>query len=203
MTNIILSTVCALALNTASLSAQADTADIYLIDYVKVENFNGSQLARKVIYSYTIQRVTVKGVPTRLHFINTGVMKDGKIVYDPSSSQPAVLLYDEDFNNGTAVSVGKPNTSSIDLSGGLQVSSLTPRTAEAEPSAVNAIYIVDETVVSEEEFKNLDPRNISSISIAKGASSIGVLRDLKGQGKYDGEIEGVNTVVVITKKKRK
>ena len=202
MTNIILSTVCALALNTASLSAQADTADIYLIDYVKVENFNGSQLARKVIYSYTIQRVTVKGVPTRLHFINTGVMKDGKIVYDPSS-QPAVLLYDEDFNNGTAVSVGKPNTSSIDLSGGLQVSSLTPRTAEAEPSAGKAMYIVEETVVSEEEFKNLDPRNISSISIAKGASSIGVLRDLKGQGKYDGEIEGVNTVVVITKKKRK
>lgn len=202
MTNIILSTVCALALNAASLSAQADTADIYLIDYVKVENFNGSQLARKVIYSYTIKRETVNGVPTRLHFINTGVMKDGMIVYDPSS-QPAVLLYDEDFNNGTAVSVGKPNTSSIDLSGGLQVSSLTPRTAEAEPSAVNAIYIVDETVVSEEEFKNLDPRNISSISIAKGASSIGVLRDLKGQGKYDGEIEGVNTVVVITKKKRK
>ena len=202
MTNIILSTVCALALNTASLSAQADTADIYLIDYVKVENFNGTQLARKVIYSYTIKRETVNGVPTRLHFINTGVMKDGKIVYDPSS-QPAVLLYDEDFNNGTAVSVGKPNTSSIDLSGGLQVSSLTPRTAEAEPSAGNAIYIVDETVVSEEEFKNLDPRNISSISIAKGASSIGVLRDLKGQGKYDGEIEGVNTVVVITKKKRK
>lgn len=202
MTNIILSTVCALALNAASLSAQADTADIYLIDYVKVENFNGTQLARKVIYSYTIKRETVNGVPTRLHFINTGVMKDGKIVYDPSS-QPAVLLYDEDFNNGTAVSVGKPNTSSIDLSGGLQVSSLTPRTAEAEPSAVNAIYIVDETVVSEEEFKNLDPRNISSISIAKGASSIGVLRDLKGQGKYDGEIEGVNTVVVITKKKRK
>lgn len=202
MTNIILSTVCALALNAASLSAQADTADIYLIDYVKVENFNGSQLARKVIYSYTIKRETVNGVPTRLHFINTGVMKDGKIVYDPSS-QPAVLLYDEDFNNGTAVSVGKPNTSSIDLSGGLQVSSLTPRTAEAEPSAVNAIYIVDETVVSEEEFKNLDTRNISSISIAKGASSIGVLRDLKGQGKYDGEIEGVNTVVVITKKKRK
>lgn len=202
MTNIILSTVCALALNAASLSAQADTADIYLIDYVKVENFNGSQLARKVIYSYTIKRETVNGVPTRLHFINTGVMKDGKIVYDPSS-QPAVLLYDEDFNNGTAVSVGKPNTSSVDFSGGLQVSSLTPRTAEAEPSAVNAIYIVDETVVSEEEFKNLDPRNISSISIAKGASSIGVLRDLKGQGKYDGEIEGVNTVVVITKKKRK
>ena len=202
MTNIILSTVCALALNAASLSAQADTADIYLIDYVKVENFNGTQLARKVIYSYTIKRETVNGVPTRLHFINTGVMKDGKIVYDPSS-QPAVLLYDEDFNNGTAVSVGKPNTSSIDLSGGLQVSSLTPRTAEAEPSAGNAIYIVDETVVSEEEFKNLDPRNISSISIAKGASSIGVLRDLKGQGKYDGEIEGVNTVVVITKKKRK
>ena len=76
MTNIILSTVCALALNAASLSAQADTADIYLIDYVKVENFNGSQLARKVIYSYTIRRRTVSGVPTRLHFINTGVMKN-------------------------------------------------------------------------------------------------------------------------------
>lgn len=202
MTSIILSAVCALALNAESLSAQADTADIYLIDYVKVENFNGSQLARKVIYSYTIKRETVNGVPTRLHFINTGVMKDGKVVYDPGS-QPAVLLYDEDFNNSTAVSVGKPNTSSVDLPGGFQVPSITIRTAEAVPSAVNAIYVVDETVVSEEDFKNLDPRKISSISIAKNASSIGVLQELKAQGKYDGEMEGVSAVVVITKQKKK
>ena len=202
MTSIILSTVCALALNAASLSAQADTADIYLIDYVKVENFNGSQLSRKVIYSYVIKRETVKGVPTRLHFINTGVMKDGKVVYDPSS-QPAVLLYDEDFNNCTAVSVGKPNTASVDHPGGLQVPSLTTRTAESESSAVNVIYVIDETVVSEEDFKNLNPRRISSINIAKDASSIGVLRELKAKGKYDGEIEGVSAVVVVTKQKKK
>lgn len=200
MTNIILSTVCALALNAASLSAQADTADIYLIDYVKVENFNGSQLARKVIYSYTIHRETVNGVPTRLHFINTGVMKDGKVVYSPSSQPPAVLLYDENFNSGTAVSVGKPNTASADHPGGLQV---LLRTAEAAPSPVNAIYVVDETVVSEADFKNLNPRSISSISIAKDASSIGVLRDLKAQGKYEGELEGAYVVVVTTKQKKK
>lgn len=203
MTSIILSTVCALALNAASLSAQADTADIYLIDYVKVENFNGSQLARKVIYSYVIQRETVNGVPTRLHLINTGVMKDGKVVYSPSSQPPAVLLYDENFNNGTAVSVGKPNTTSVDLPGGIQVPSLTFRTAEAVPSTVNAIYVVDETVVSEKDFQNLDPRKISSISIAKDASSVGVIQELKAQGNYDGEIEGVNAVVVITKQKKK
>ena len=203
MTSIILSTVCALALNAASLSAQADTADIYLIDYVKVENFNGSQLARKVIYSYVIQRETVNGVPTRLHLINTGVMKDGEVVYSPSSQPPAVLLYDENFNNGTAVSVGKPNTTSVDLPGGLQVPSLTLRTAEAVPSTVNAIYVVDETVVREKDFQNLDPRKISSISIAKDASSVGVIRELKAQGNYDGEIEGVNAVVVITKQKKK
>lgn len=200
MTSIILSTVCALALNAASLSAQADTADIYLIDYVKVENFNGSQLARKVIYSYTIQRETVNGVPTRLHFINTGVMKDGKVVYSPSSQPPAVLIYDESFNNGTAVSAGKPNTASADHPGGLQVSL---KTTEAVPSTVNAIYVVDDTVVSEADFKNLDSRNISSISIMKDASSIGILRDLKAQGKYEGEIEGVNAVVVVAKQKKK
>ena len=203
MTSIILSTVCALALNAASLSAQADTADIYLIDYVKVENFNGSQLASKVIYSYTIRRSTVSGVPTRLHFINTGVMKDGKVVYSPSSQTPAVLLYDENFNNCTAVSVEKPNTASDNLPGGLQVPSITHRTADAAPSTVNAIYVVDGIVVSEEDYKNLDPKKISSINIAKDASSISVIRELTAQGKYDGEIEGVNAVVVITKQKKK
>jgi hypothetical protein len=71
MTNIILTTICALALNAAPLSAPADTIIAYAIDGQKVERFDGSQLIGKKIASYEIIKLDAMEGPTILHSILT------------------------------------------------------------------------------------------------------------------------------------
>jgi hypothetical protein len=73
MTSIILSTICALALNAAPLSAPADTIIAYAIDGQKIEHFDGSQLIGKKISSYEIVVLNLQGAsePTLLHSIIT------------------------------------------------------------------------------------------------------------------------------------
>jgi len=71
MTSFILSTVCALALGAASPSVQADTTDVYVIDYVEVKGFNGSQLVGKTISTYNISVTTSGSETVRTHIIKT------------------------------------------------------------------------------------------------------------------------------------
>ena len=71
MTSILLSTIYALALNAAPLSAPADTIIAYAIDGQKVEHFDGSQLIGKKIASYEIVVLETVGEPTLLHSILT------------------------------------------------------------------------------------------------------------------------------------
>ena len=182
MTGLILSTICAAALNAAPMSAPADTVTNFVIDNVRVENFDGSQLIGKTIASYQITREEIQGVPLIFHIIMTS----------------------EFMEKAAAASEGKQNIITFNEFPGVpQAPTIVVRSNGSMPDPVNAIYIIDDKVASEEEFKNLDPKNISSISIAKYASSVGILRDLKAQGKYDGEIEGVGAIVVTTKQKKK
>lgn len=181
MTSIILTTICALALNAASIPAQADTNDIYLIDLTKVENFNGSQLAGKTIRAYSIQRENVGGVPTRIHFITTKT--DG-------AQNPVVAIFDNDFNNATSVTVGEKSQPSISV-----------RTTDPSLSADDIVYIVDGKQISTEEFKKLDPKNIKAIEVMKGSSAAKYLQDLKDQGKYQGEADPSGGLIIVTLKK--
>ena len=73
MTSILLSTICAVALNAAPLSAPADTIIAYAIDGQKIEHFDGSQLIGKKIASYEIVVLNLQGSsePTLLHSILT------------------------------------------------------------------------------------------------------------------------------------
>ena len=181
MTSIILTTICAFALNAASIPAQADTNDIYLIDLTKVENFNGSQLAGKTIRAYSIQRENVGGVPTRIHFITTKT--DG-------AQAPVVAIFDNDFNNATSVTVGDKSQPSISV-----------RTTDPSLSADDIVYIVDGKQTGTEEFKKLDPKNIKSIEVMKGSSAAKYLQDLKDQGKYQGEADPSGGLIIVTLKK--
>lgn len=181
MTSIILTTICALALNAASTPAQADTNDLYLIDLTKVENFDGSQLAGKTIRAYSIQRENVGGVPTRIHIITTKT--DG-------TQNPVVAIFDNDFNNATSVTVGEKSQPSINI-----------RTTDPSLSADDIVYIVDGKQTSSEEFKKLAPKNIKSIEVMKGSSAAKYLQDLKDQGKYQGETNAPGGLVIITLKK--
>ncbi len=181
MTSIILSTICALALNAASIPAQADTNDIYLIDLAKVENFNGSQLAGKTIRAYSIQRENVGGVPTRIHLITTKT--DG-------AQTPVVAIFDNDFNNATSVTVGEKSQPSISV-----------RTTDPSLSADDIVYIVDGKQTGTEEFKKLDPKDIKSIEVMKDSSAAKYLQDLKDQGKYQGDVNPKGGVIVVNLKK--
>lgn len=75
LTNI-LSAVCALAIGANTITNQADTLNVYMIDGVKVENFDGSQLVGKTISDYKTMTASrsSKGVTsvTKIHVILTG-----------------------------------------------------------------------------------------------------------------------------------
>jgi len=71
MISTILSAICALALGAASPSVQADTTDVYVIDYVEVKDFNGSQLVGKSISTYNINLTTSGSETVRTHIIKT------------------------------------------------------------------------------------------------------------------------------------
>ena len=181
MTSIILTTICALALNAASIPAQADTNDIYLIDLTKVENFDGSQLAGKTIRAYSIQRENVGGVPTRIHFITTKT--DG-------AQNPVVAIFDNDFNNATSVTVGEKSQPSISV-----------RTTDPSLSVDDIVYIVDGKQTSSDDFRKLDPKNIKAIEVMKGSSAAKYLQGLKDQGKYQGEADPSGGLIIVTLKK--
>ena len=181
MTSIILSTICALALNAAPAPAQTDTSDLYLIDNVKVENFNGSQLAGKTVNTYVIRRENIGGIPTRIHFITTNAR---------DSQMPAVVLMDSDFSNATVVSVGDKDQPSI------RVRSNNPSVSEND-----IIYIVDGKLTSQDDFMKLEPKNIKSIEVMKGSSAAKYLQDLKDQGRYQGDINSTGGVIVVNLKK--
>ena len=181
MTSIILTTICALALDAASFPALADTNDIYLIDLAKVENFDGSQLAGKTIRAYSIQRENVGGVPTRIHLITTKT--DG-------AQTPVVTIFDNDFNNATSVTVGEKSRPSINV-----------RTTDPSLSADDIVYIVDGKQISSDDFRKLDPKNIKAIEVMKGSSAAKYLQDLKDQGKYQGGAEPSGGLIIVTLKK--
>lgn len=69
--DLLLSTICAVALGAASPSVQADTTDIYMIDYVEVKDFNGSQLVGKTISTYNINVTNVGSRVVQTHIIKT------------------------------------------------------------------------------------------------------------------------------------
>ena len=71
MTSLLLSAVCTVALGVASPSVQADTTDVYVIDYVEVKDFNGAQLVGKTISTYNINLTQDGSRTVRTHIIKT------------------------------------------------------------------------------------------------------------------------------------
>ena len=102
MTSFILSAVCALALGAASPSVQADTTDVYIIDYAEVKGFNGSQLVGKTVSTYNINLVTEGSQTFRRHIIKT-VLSGNTVKVEEggwsSGLEGLVSLTPEEMNN--------------------------------------------------------------------------------------------------------
>lgn len=71
MAGIILSTICAAFLGTATLPANADTTNVYIIDNVEVKNFTGTQLNGKTISAYDVTLSNAGSRIIRTHIIKT------------------------------------------------------------------------------------------------------------------------------------
>ena len=71
MTSLVLSAICAVALGAASPSVQTDTTDVYVIDYVEVKDFNGTQLVGKTISTYNVNLTGEGSRIVRTHIIKT------------------------------------------------------------------------------------------------------------------------------------
>ena len=89
MTGIILSGICALALGTASPSVQADTTDVYVIDYVEVKDFDGTQLVGKTMSTYNINLTEEGSRTVRNHIIKT-VLSGNRVSVATREMSPAM-----------------------------------------------------------------------------------------------------------------
>ena len=105
MIGTILSCICAVALGAASPSVQADTIDVYVIDYVDVNDFDGTQLVGKTISTYNVSLTGNGSRTVRRHTIKT-VLSENKVqagTGEMSSETDALLRSNPDGKNATNV----------------------------------------------------------------------------------------------------
>lgn len=182
MTSIILSTICALALNAAPVPVQADTLHVFIIDSQPVPNFDGSQLVGKTISYYNVSRNKMGDAPVVFHSIGTvgGVAQPGVAIFsvDEKTNAPS--------GDVTVVSLGEK---------------ISVRTNSPSMSADEIVYIVDGRMTASDDFKKLDPKDIKSIEVMKDSSAAKYLQDLKDQGKYQGDVNPKGGVIVVNLKK--
>jgi len=177
MTSIILSTICAVALNAAPLSSPADTIIAYAIDGQKIEHFDGSQLVGKKIAAYEILKLDAMEGTTILHSILT---EEGANKLD------LVVINGEKYEDDA----------SFRVNGAIRIGSSNPSFSEDD-----IVYVQDGKVISADDFTKLDPRDIESITVLKDAPAEPVLKNLRDQGKYQGDVNPARGVIVVTTKK--
>ena len=194
MTSIILTTICALALNSAPVPSQpqyaapttivADTLNLYVIDSVPVSNFDGTQLLGKTITSYEINKTRMGDSPVIIHTIGT---KDG------AGEQTVVVGYGVQKMDEVS---GSDDVTVVSLGENIRIRPTSPTV-----SADDIFYIVDGKQTSSEDFRNLNPKNIKAIAVMKGSSAAKYLQELKDQGKYQGETDAPEGLIIVTLKK--
>lgn len=177
MTSLILSTICAVALNAAPLSAPADTIIAYAIDGQKIEHFDGSQLVGKKIAAYEILKLDAMEGPTILHSILT----------EEGANKSDLVVINGEKYEGDA---------SFKLNGAITIRSVDPSFLVDD-----IVYVLDGKIITADDFKKLDPRGIESITVLKDAPAEPVLQNLRDQGKYQGSVNPAGGVIVVTTKK--
>ena len=214
MTSLILSAVCALALSSPVVSPQSDTTDLFFINAHNIVTIDNKELAGKTIKSYTVIRRSINGQPVRAHMITTTDYPEPSVSEANGAAVPSISIrsgasFDPMLLKlmGVASSVGS-DEEEMSASVRIVTDDITVEGTHYEPKILLRnvanedipLFIVDDSPVSEQEFKQLDPRKIESITVLKDGSSIAKLTELKAKGKYDGEVSGKGVVLVTTKK---
>ena len=203
----LLSTALAVMLETAVVVPPTDTLDIYMIDGKIVKNFDGSQISRKMIQSYRIERVP--GLAQRMHVIYTGrtdktyffpfpsetgamTIINGRVIGLNGQEQSSIEGYDsspEYFNylpEGSVIMGDKKGDVKFDKS---DVVVKTGPNRGTIYGFENAVYVLNGKKISKKEFDKIDMAKITSVNIIK---------DPKEIQKYD--VGNIKTVISITTK---
>lgn len=182
MITTIMSAVCALVLGTTVLTTPTDTANVYMLNGEKIENFDGSQLRGKAIKDYRIGVATdnATGRVSKIHMITTAANEPGFIVNKVSgeTSQLGNVVYVVDGKEVPAMEFAKIKTNNI-----TNVTVLKPGSAAAKERTKDEnttviivgtkkdnIYVIDGKKVSEAEFTKLDVKSLLSVTVLKAGS---------------------------------
>ena len=198
MTSFILTTICALALSTSSVSPQSDTTDLFFVNAHNIVTLNGKELAGKTIKSYTVRRVSIGGRPVRAHIITTtDYQEPSSINLNGAISVPSITIregasVDPLFlellsDAGSANDAAQNNPPRIMVRPG------------SSSSLEDILYYVDGKLIDMDEFQKLDPSKIESITVLKDASATDYVKDLIAQGKLDRSAEGKSVILVRMK----
>ena len=208
MLTALVSMIC--ALNMSASAPVADTVDVYLIDRVRIEKFNGSQLKGKTILDYCITRKD--GV--RFHTITTmqGSVLDalenlegkGLVLNHPVMLVDGVVqensdilreIDPKDLQSITVIATpGSEDAKKYGEAGykGGVLSVVTKSGAKVKGiSSTRVIYVVNGKVVTEKELNAIKPDNIKEMKVIKNPDSPEARKYNSGSG--------ASVIIVTTK----
>ena len=217
MLTTLISMICALSMSAVtsvtpvvSAASAADTVDVYVIDRVRIEKFDGSQLKGKTVLDYSITRKD--GV--RLHTITTmqGSVLDalknleGKgvafshpvILVDGVVQENSDILREIDPKNLQSITViATPGTEEAKkygeagYKGGVLSVVTKSETKVRGTSSPQMIYVINGKVASLSELNSVKPDNIKEMRVIKNPDSPEARKYNSGSG--------ASVIIVTTK----
>lgn len=191
MLTTLVSVICALNMSAvAPVVSAADTVDVYVIDRVRTEKFDGSQLKGKTVLDYNISRKD--GV--RFHTITTmqgsvldnlkdlegkgAVINHPVMLVDGVVQENSDILWEIDPKDLQSITViATPGSEEAKKYGdagykGGVVSVVTKSGAKVKGiSSTHVVYVVNGKVVTEKELNAIKPDNIKEMKVIKNPDS--------------------------------
>lgn len=130
----------------ASLLRAQDSGPVYIIDGKTIENFDGSQLQKKYIRDYTVNKIVRDGVEITIHSITTN--RYPGTMFEISGAEKRLRLSSDTLNFG----VSKPTIITGDDK--------------------NVCFIVDGKKKDMKYISSIPPEQIDNITVLKDAESV-------------------------------
>ena len=167
---LILSSLCALALNVSSAESQQDTVHRYVIDNKKVENFDGSQLQGKTIKSYTVteSKNESRNVVYELHSIETA---NSAFSYEKNEKRIEI----NEPGSKEAATYGEKGEIVI-------ISIVNDKDDTADGKISEPLYVIDGKVSDKKDVDVLDVNKIESINVVKDRNEVKKYTDEEKSG---------------------
>lgn len=185
MNALLVSALCATALNVQSLEVKKDTIDKYFIDRKEITDFNGRQLEGKTISMYFFAYQKEGDVVNRLHIIKTeekniSINPKASSVQSPKTEMLTVVdgkemsaekLSEIKAEEIVSIDVHKPGSKVAESYGKKGAKGVMVIVTKAAKKEDILIYIVDGKRVSAEVANKISSEGVASMKIDKRSGS--------------------------------